>query len=481
VQIMIEWPSEDVRSVASEIAVLRDIDGGHLPPTVEEFWHQLALSSGVLPSHDLMSTAKATAGALGFEFDDDYLDQESGLPALSFYEVVLSTIQNAEARRSGAEGTADDADDDGDDTNVDLSTYIADVPPRDWTVRETLLRIGEGSLVLNPEWQRGFVWKLQKQRRLIESMLLGLPIPSFLFFEESSTGRIYVIDGRQRLETIQRFMAPKEKKGEMKVRFRTFGPKIAGWSTGQPLNQAANRYYDQLPDSFKTKFERAPLVTFTFKDIPPEQLYQIFKRYNTGAVALNAAEIRNAVYQASELHGMMFRLGGEHRDKKKYRDGEEQEVGEALRATMPKGKLERYGAYDFIGRYFAFRYERTGSVSAATNTFMQKYGKDGSRVDMFRREFIRAFNKTIEWYQYALIEPIVDGSFHAMLATIQLVSTTVALSAIDGGTLKESVVQERIAAEWPEFAGKVLEEKQNSTLFWNSQQNWNTQLTRTQS
>lgn len=472
------WPSEGVRDIASEIALLRGIDGGHLPSTVDEFWHQLALDNGIEPSQDIPGLARATAEALGFEFDDDYLDLQSRVPTLSLYEVILSTLQAGETRTLGAERDVDALEDEGDDSNVDLNTFIADVPPLPWSVRETLLRIDEGKLVLNPEWQRGFVWKLAKERRLIESILLGLPIPSFLLFEESATGRVYVIDGRQRLETISRFCSKKEKKGEPKVRFKTFNSKTAGWGVGQPLNPAANLHYDQLPENFRSKIERAPLVTFTFKDIPKAQLYQIFKRYNTGAVALNAAEIRNAVYQASPLHAMMFRLGGEHRDLAKYRDEGERGVGEALRQTMPRGKLERYGAYDFIGRYFAFRYQKTGSVAGATNAFMQKYGDDAKRVDQFENEFIRAFLTTLDWYEHPLVEPSVDGSFHAMLATIQLVSTTVALDAIDRGVLTESVIRERITGEWHTFAAKVLLEKQNSTLFWSSQEAWNDNLTR---
>lgn len=474
----ISWPSDGVRDVASEIALLRGIDGGHLPSSVDEFWHQLALDNGIQPSQDIAGIAKATAEVLGFEFDDDYLDQQSNAPTLSLYEVILSTLQATATRPPGAEPEADALEDEEDDSNIDLNTVFADVPPYPWSVRETLLRIDEKKLVLNPEWQRGFVWKLAKERRLIESILLGLPIPSFLLFEDSSTGLIYVIDGRQRLETISRFCSKKEKKGEPKVRFRTFNAKTAGWGAGQPLNPAANLYYDQLPDNFRSKIERAPLVTFTFKDIPKAQLYQIFKRYNTGAVALNAAEIRNAVYQASPLHAMMFRLGGEHRDLAKYKDDVERGVGEALRQTMPRGKLERYGAYDFIGRYFAFKYQKTGSVASATNGFMQKYGDDAKRINQFEKEFIRAFQTTLDWYEYPLVEPSVDGSFHAMLATIQLVSTTVALEAIDKGVLAESVIRDRITNEWHPFAAKLLLEKQNSTLFWTSQEAWNDSLTR---
>jgi hypothetical protein len=468
----IEWPSDPVKDVASEIAVLRGIDGGHLSSTVNEFWHQLALDCGVSPTEELQKLAADVVNALGLEFDDDYVDSDSSQPSLAAYEGVLAVLQAAEKESLRIDGEGPEPDEDDEENALDLRNINADVPPTPWTVRETLLRINEGSLILNPEWQRGFVWKLQKQRRLIESMLLGLPIPSFLFFEDSKTGQVFVIDGRQRLETISRFMSPKEEKGAPKIRFKTFNSKTPGWGDEQPLNDVAGKFFANFPEPFKKKLERAPLVTFTFKDIPPEQLYQIFKRYNTGAVALNAAEIRNAVYQASDLHVMMFRLGGEHRDSRKYRDATERQVGEDLRQTMPKGKLERYGAYDFIGRYFAFNYQRTGSVAAATNVFMQRFGKSAADVESLRQEFIRSFNKTIDWYTYPLVEPKVDGSFHALLGTIQLVSTTRALARIDEGKVAEDEIKARVHGDWPAFAASVLQEKQNSTLFWNSQERW---------
>jgi hypothetical protein len=468
----IDWPSDTIKDVASEIAVLRGIDGGHLSSSVNEFWHQLALDRGVSPSEELSKLAADVVNALGLEFDDDYIDSDSGQPSLAAYEGVLALLQVAEKEALRTDGEVAEAEEDDEDNALDLRNINADVPPTPWTVRETLLRINEGSLILNPEWQRGFVWKLQKQRRLIESMLLGLPIPSFLFFEDSKTGQVFVIDGRQRLETISRFMSPKESKGAPKIRFKTFNSKTPGWGEGQPLNDVAGKFFDSFPEPFKKKLERAPLVTFTFKDIPPEQLYQIFKRYNTGAVALNAAEIRNAVYQASDLHVMMFRLGGEHRDSRKYRDETERQVSEDLRQTMPKGKLERYGAYDFIGRYFAFNYQRTGSVAAATNAFMQRFGKSTDEVEKLRQEFIRSFNKTVDWYVYPLVEPKVDGSFHALLGTIQLVSTTRALAAIDAGKVTEDQLKAKVQQDWPGFADTVLQEKQNSTLFWNSQERW---------
>src|SRR5215212_8206352 len=157
----------------------------------------------------------------------------------------------------------------------------------------------------------------------------------------------YVIEGRQRLEPISRFMSPKPAKGEPKLRFKTFPATTEGWRPGQSLHRAAGAYYDDLPEDLRAKFDAAPLVTCTFTDLRPGILYQIFKRYNTGAVALNPAEIRNAVYQSTELHAMMYRVAGEHRDPSKYLDADEKEVGESLRLTM-QGKFERYGGYDFV-------------------------------------------------------------------------------------------------------------------------------------
>jgi hypothetical protein len=108
---------------------------------------------------------------------------------------------------------------------------------------------------------------------------------------------------------------------------------------------------------------------------------------------------------------------------------------------------------------------------------MQSFGKDGGRADDLKAEFIRAMRKTLEWYEYPLVEPKVDGAFHAMLATIQLVSTTAALNAIASGPLTEEVVRDRINDGWQPFSLELLKQKQNSTLFWAAHEKWNAQLT----
>src|SRR5262249_16285877 len=159
----------------------------------------------------------------------------------------------------------------------------------------------------------------------------------------------------------------------------------------------------------------------------------------------------------SALHAMLFRLAGEYNDVSRYQDVEEREVGEALRGTLPQGKLDRYGAYDFIGRYFAFRYQRSGSVAAATNAFMEAYKDNGHAVERFRREFIRTFRTTLAWYELPLVVPRGAGEdFHALLATIQLVSTSEMLGRIDRNEATADSVCVAIATHWKNFAEGVL-------------------------
>jgi hypothetical protein len=324
--------------------------------------------------------------------------------------------------------------------------------------------------------QRSFVWKPRKQKALIESILLGLPIPSFLLYKDRESGQMSVIDGRQRLETVYRFTHPKEVRGEPRLRFRTCSASQEGWRPGQFLNPAAGKFYHDLPNKFKTQFDTQNLQV-AILDVPLAHLYQIFKRYNTGSVALNAAEIRNAVFQNSGLHEMMFRLGGEHRDPAKYADVEERRVAEDLRSIM-KNKQSRYGAYDFVGRILAFAHETTGSVAKATFSFMSReHRADAERIESFRRKFLDAFTATADWYEHPLTEPRASGAFHAFLATIQMVSTIECLNEIRAGGLTEEAVRNYIRANWRQFAEtEVLSQKQNSTNFWAMQRDWTKRL-----
>ena len=366
--------------------------GGVVPEREEQFWQELAAALNLAPkSKDLSRVAQAVLDALDVEWDDDFID-EQGAFTLALYE----TLDDAARRFETARETGEPAEEEEDDESI--AGYRDErVAPVTYGLETVHQWIRDGLLVLSPEWQRNFVWKSKKMKRFIESILLGLPIPSFLIFEDSKSGKKYVIDGRQRLETIARFKGPREARGAPRLRFKTFSRKEAGWGSGEQLGDAAGKYYDQLDQRFKTRFDSAHLVVAEFRDISLASLYQVFKRYNTGAVALNAAEIRNAVYQASDLHQMLFRLAGEQRPKS-HIDDEEMRLADDLRETMQR-KVQRYGAYDFIGRYLAFAYEERGSVAKATLQFMDSFENTRpDRIEELRKEFIKVFRTAQEWY-----------------------------------------------------------------------------------
>lgn len=438
---------------------------GSDPITEERFWLELATALNLASkSKDMSRVAQAVLNELDVEWDDDFIGEDGDF-SLGLYE----TLDDAVKRFVVARETGDPVEEDEDDES--LTGYRDErVAPVTYGLETVHQWIRDGVLELSPEWQRDFVWKSKKMKRFVESILLGLPIPSFLIFEDSKSGKKYIIDGRQRLETIARFKAPKEPKGSARLRFRTFSKGEPGWGPGEQLGDAAGKYYEQLDQRFKTRFDSAHLVMAEFRDISLASLYQVFKRYNTGAVALNAAEIRNAVYQASPLHQMMFRLSGEQRPRV-HVDDEEQRVADDLRETMQR-KVQRYGAYDFIGRYFAFAYRERGSVAKATLEFMDLFeGATSAQIEALRGEFIRVFRSAMIWYPQFLTD--TDGErFHAFLGTLQLVGTKKMLQHVDAGRTSEDAVSAAIARNWVDFANNRLARKQNSTLFWGSQKSW---------
>jgi hypothetical protein len=456
-------------SLVAEIVALTQINGGVLPQDEPALWAELAIWRNLTPNPDPIPNAKNVLASLDEPWDEDYVD-EDGTPSRLAVEALHAAIRKG-AGKDLTPGAPEEVEEEEEDDEIAGDGEDISATPTNWSIPTVVDHIRAKRLNLNPDWQRSFVWKPRKQKALIESVLLGLPIPSLLIHRDRETGKMSVIDGRQRLETISRFMHPKEPKGERRLRFRTFGAKQEGWKPGQPLNLAANKYYEDLPEKFRTQFDTQALQVAVLS-VSLAHLYQIFKRYNTGSVALNAAEIRNAVFQTSPLHEMMFRLGGEHRDPSKYLGQDEQRTGEDLRYIM-QNKQSRYGAYDFIGRFYAFKHEVTGSVAKAIFSFMNKEHKaDAQRVETLRQDFIQSFAAVCDWYEHPLTEPKADGAFHAFLATIQMVSTSNGLALIAQGIGNQQTAKVFVRANWKEFAAKVTSEKQNSTNFWKFQKEW---------
>jgi hypothetical protein len=163
-----------------------------------------------------------------------------------------------------------------------ITSYGADYP-----VDGLVKRIQSGDIAI-PSFQRGFVWSLREASRFIESLLLGLPVPSIFLSKESDTHKLLVIDGQQRLLTLMHFH-----EGIWPVTQRAFALKGV-------IAEYEGMTYKQLPAETKRRLADAIIHAIVVRQDEPSQdsssIYHIFERLNTSGVSLTPQEIRTAIY-----------------------------------------------------------------------------------------------------------------------------------------------------------------------------------------
>jgi hypothetical protein len=153
--------------------------------------------------------------------------------------------------------------------------------PRTMSVFEVLRKIERGSIDLSPDFQRNFVWDPVRQSRLVESVLLKIPLPVF-YLDATTEERWQVVDGLQRLSSLRAFR-------------ETGALHLQGLQILPDLNGAG---FHNLPRWQQQIFEDAQLHLITIEPGTPRDLkFQIFQRVNTGGVNLNDQEIRHAIFE----------------------------------------------------------------------------------------------------------------------------------------------------------------------------------------
>jgi hypothetical protein len=167
---------------------------------------------------------------------------------------------------------------------VDFDTF-------DIQLQQLITMLGDGQVWVAPAYQRQFRWNDKRCSQLIESILLGIPVPSlFMATNENSTWE--VVDGVQRLSTIVKFAGEPELREKLKV-----GGALV-LSELQKLSQFEGMVYADLPPHIQLHFRTRPLKVITLNDKSDNIVrYDLFERLNTGGVALSAQEIRDCVYQ----------------------------------------------------------------------------------------------------------------------------------------------------------------------------------------
>ena len=163
----------------------------------------------------------------------------------------------------------------------------------DISFRELIMMYDENEL-LKPEFQRNYVWDKTEASRFVESLLMGLPVPS-IFLANMENEKRLIIDGYQRIMTIydyvQRGIFSKDNKAFKLSNSKVINSKWRGKS------------FNELNEIDKRRIRNTTIHAIIFEQKSPSEddtsLYQVFERINTSGRALTPQEIRNCVYQGS--------------------------------------------------------------------------------------------------------------------------------------------------------------------------------------
>lgn len=135
-------------------------------------------------------------------------------------------------------------------------------------------------VILDPEYQREIVWTNHQNSELVESILMGIPLP-VMYFAEDKFGKLQVIDGQQRLNALFNFLNNKYK-----------------ISSSPILKDINKKSFNELLPSEQTKLEDYQFIIYVIKPQTPDRIkFDIFDRVNRGGTQLNKQEMRNALYQ----------------------------------------------------------------------------------------------------------------------------------------------------------------------------------------
>ena len=199
------------------------------------------------------------------QFDEFYLE---------FQKQLLST---------GADGIEPDDENDDNGEEKPYDPDLIRVDPKQFMLMYLYEMMtpkeNEVDLDLAPDFQRNFVWDLKRQSRLIESLLLRIPLPVFYFAETEDNG-LQVIDGLQRLTTLKNFLSNKFKLKDLEYL----------------KDDCDGRLYKTLDKKYIRRLDQTQIFANVIDLRTPSKVkFDIFKRINTGGRALNNQEIRNCL------------------------------------------------------------------------------------------------------------------------------------------------------------------------------------------
>ena len=210
------------------------------------------------------------------------------------------------------------------------------------TIHDVVRRIDQGRYVMDPDFQRDFIWPEDKQSKLIESVIMRIPLPVF-YLAEDDEGRVVVVDGLQRLSTFDRFV-----KDKLKLRL-------------PDRSDLDGRSFSELPAKYQNRVEDCNLIFYVIDSKVPERArLDIFERVN-GGVPLTRQQMRNSLFMGKATRFLK----------------EEAQTEVFLQATGGSLRTSSMRDREFVNRFCAFQILTTTEYRRAD---MDKFLADSLRT-----------------------------------------------------------------------------------------------------
>ena len=301
---------------------------------------------------------------------------------------------------------------------VDFNTY-------DLTVKELINMVAEGILDIAPDYQRQFRWDEDRQSSLVETIFLGIPVPS-LFMATNSDGTWELIDGVQRISTIIHFAASEEEWNKIYNGSEPYEPlELTGL---KKLTSFNGMRFSGLPYDIKLKFKLASIKATTLTDKSDKNVrFDLFERLNRGGVTLSDQEIRSCVYRGP-FNDFLKEMAKYPAFKECVKLTESQE-NDATREEL-------------VLRFFAFSHNYQNFVHSVVD-FLNDYMEKASQRFNFEKEE-KIFKTVFDALSEALPNGIVRGRKTTPINLYEGVAVGASLAYREQGSLKTNGISEWI-------------------------------------
>lgn len=287
----------------------------------------------------------------------------------------------------------------------------------DMTVRQLVDMVSVGEIEIAPDYQRHFVWDSDRESELVESIYLGIPVPS-LYMAANKDGTWEVVDGVQRLSTLVHFCGNENNLEQIN---RDMPLQISNLSKLTSLNGAR---FDDLPRSIQLAFTLRPVRVTTLNDKSDFNVrYDLFERLNTGGVKLHPQEIRNCVFRGDLMDAI-----------------KELSASEDFRNVLRVPNNEQREAIyeECVLRFFAY-YSNYENFEHSVVGFLNDYMEENA--DSVPRGLARRFRETMRALAAILPAGIVRGTrSNTPINLFEAVAVGTALALDQGAEVDEVVL-----------------------------------------